>query len=250
MSSQLYAESYESCSCRSVHAAKGTTPTPSDHPSRTTPDDEFEMNVDVITEEQDHWTAKRRVCRFYHSNHGSLQLKCQISQALKRDGYRCMLSGKFDLEFYVNLKKKYNRADYERRRISRAAHAASNAPAESERNSLAADLVKEADKLQKAANRHATALGAFPTNAEVSPTNAVHIFPESINVNHDVEKKVSNGYIYALTRYLYSLRRSLLREYGLQWTDSDTKMSSTATKSTNYPIFLHWMPLSTGVLIG
>jgi hypothetical protein len=75
-----------------------------------------------------------------------------------------MLSGKFDPAPYRNLEKKYNKADYERRRISRAADAASNAPAESEWNSRAADLTKEADKLRKAANRYATALATFPTN--------------------------------------------------------------------------------------
>ena len=39
-----------------------------------------------------------------------------------------MLSGKFDINFYRNLEKQYNEADCERRRISRAADAASNAP--------------------------------------------------------------------------------------------------------------------------
>jgi hypothetical protein len=60
----------ESYSRHSVRAAKGPTPAPSKHPSRTTPDD-VDMNVDVMAEaRQDHRTAKRQVYRF-HSNHGS-----------------------------------------------------------------------------------------------------------------------------------------------------------------------------------
>jgi len=136
------------------------------------------MNIDVITgAPQDHRTAKRR--------------------ALKRDGSRCMLSGKFDLAFHSNLEKKYNEANYEHHRISRAVDAASNAPAGPERNSRAADLAKEVDKQRKAANRYATALAKFPTNPQLSPTDASHIFPESINTNIDVENKVTNGSIYA-----------------------------------------------------
>jgi hypothetical protein len=108
-----------------------------------------------------------------------------------------MLSGKFDLAFHSNLEKKHNEADYERRRISRAADAASNAPPGSERNSRAANLAKEVDRLRKSTNRYATALAIFPTNPQLSPTNASHIFAESINANIDVENKVSNRSIYA-----------------------------------------------------
>jgi hypothetical protein len=194
VSSEFHAD-YESYSRRSVRAAKGPTPAPSNHPSRTTPDEELDMNIDIITRApQDHRTAKRQVCRFY-SNRGSLWLKSQLAQALKRDGSRCMLSGKFDLAFHTNLEKKYNQADYEHRRISRAADAASDAPDGSEWKLRAADLAKEADNRRKAADRYATALARFPTNPQLSPTNASHIFPESINANLDVENKVSNGSI-------------------------------------------------------
>ena len=89
----------------------------------------------------------------------------------------------------------------------------------SEWNSQAADLAEEADKLRTAANRYATALTTFPTNPQLSPTIASHIFPESIDVNLNVKNKMSIGSIYAsslvLTRCLSSLRRSMLREYGL-----------------------------------
>jgi hypothetical protein len=40
-----------------------TTPSPSEHPSRTAPGDELDTNVDVIAEApQDHRSAKRQVC--------------------------------------------------------------------------------------------------------------------------------------------------------------------------------------------
>jgi len=79
-----------------VKQNKGRTPAPSYHPSR----DSFEMHrkffIDAITEPpRDHSTAKQAVSpvatsRVYVSYHDFLQ-------ALRRDNYRCMVTGWVDI---------------------------------------------------------------------------------------------------------------------------------------------------------
>jgi hypothetical protein len=124
-----------------------------------------------------------------------------------------MLSGKFDLVFHNELERKCNEANYELHRISKAADAASNTPAGSERNSQAADLAKKVNKLRTAANRSAAALAQFP-NPRLSLTNASYIFPESINTNLDDENKVSNVSTY-ISSYLLLMFSQMVYAAGI-----------------------------------
>ena len=78
-----------------VKQNKGRTPAPSYHPSRDSVELHRKFFIDAITEPpRDHSTAKQAVSplatsRVYVSNHDFLQ-------ALRRDNYRCMVTGCVD----------------------------------------------------------------------------------------------------------------------------------------------------------
>jgi hypothetical protein len=76
----------------------GRTPVHSDHPSRPSFDRDWANNLTEVREAPvDHSDAKRKVCTLvaaYNQSETS-------SKALVRDNYRCMLSGKVDLNSAV-----------------------------------------------------------------------------------------------------------------------------------------------------
>lgn len=104
-----------------------------------------------------------------------IQVECAFSQALKRDGYKCVLSGKVDVTIWSEHKEIENAAFT----FTRGRNAAAAAPSDSELANKAAKLDKELTKLNTAAQRSATFLQSFPDQPTV--TDAAHIFPEPTN---------------------------------------------------------------------
>jgi hypothetical protein len=102
---------------------------------------------------------------------------CTLSQALKRDGYRCILSGKMDSTVWSTLEGKVEAAEMaflDARDVENAPVANPSDPTLRER---AAQRAKEYTKLKKASDRAAAILA---TNLDPPvATNAAHIFAES-----------------------------------------------------------------------
>lgn len=91
-----------------------------------------------------------------------LQAERAVSQALKRDGYRCMLSGKLDTSSKSVLEEKISAADLASLDAQDAAVAAAAAPSDSQLAQKATELAKECRRLDVAAQRAATILANFP----------------------------------------------------------------------------------------
>ena len=83
----------------SVKANKGRTPVASRHPSRPTFDNHKEWLQPLLMEApQDHQSAKNKVGP-HHDLGISLQIQLLV-QALVRDGFRCVISGKYEATSY------------------------------------------------------------------------------------------------------------------------------------------------------
>ena len=113
-----------------------------------------------------------------------------FSQALKRNGYRCMLSGKLDTNAKFVLQSQIDTAALVSLDARDTAIDAAAAPLNSQLEQEAAELAEECTKLSAAA-QHATAiLATFPSLPTLCETNAAHIFLESTNTDLDNDKKV------------------------------------------------------------
>jgi hypothetical protein len=174
----------------SVRSEKGPTPIPSEHPSRDSFDDERDMNSDVIMEaHSDHRTAKKRVGPPL-SLHLS-RVNRTLYQALKRDGNRCMLSGKLDVTFRMRLLQQINEIKMATKSAHDAEEAAAAAPLDSSLAKKAAKLAQNLFTVRTAAQRATSILADSPGPSV--PTNAAHIFSESTNSNLSDEDKVRNA---------------------------------------------------------
>ena len=111
-------------------------------------------------------------------------------QALERDGYRCMLSGKLDATIKGQLQDKIQAATIASRAADHAAAAAAAHPAMSELAENAARYAKEARKLNVTARHATTTLASFPNAPTMCVTNAAHIFSEANNTDLGNDKKV------------------------------------------------------------
>ena len=111
-------------------------------------------------------------------------------QALERDGYRCMLSGKLDATIKGQLQRKIQAATIASRAADHAAAAAADNPATSELAENAARLAKEARKLNLTAQNATNTLASFPNAPTMCVTNAAHIFSEANNTDLGNDKKV------------------------------------------------------------
>ncbi|KIM79419.1 hypothetical protein PILCRDRAFT_823348 [Piloderma croceum F 1598] len=169
---------------RSFRSAKGPTPAPSEHPSRPSFDDERDMNSDVIAAaQQDHRTSKK--------------------QALRRDGYRCMLSGKVDSASVLELRSTINAATVASLDAHDAAMAAAASPSDSKLAEKAADLAKESTALDAVAERADTILANLPNPPTLCVTNAAHIFSESTNTDlgNDTKKDYASSFWAVMERF-------------------------------------------------
>jgi hypothetical protein len=115
------------------------------------------------------------------------KLKVQY-QALRRDGYRCMLSGKLDTTSKLELQRKVNAAVIASLDAQDAAKAAAAAPSDSQLAQKAAELAKEFTAVSDTARRASAILANFPTPRKLCETNAAHIFPES-TINTDLSNE-------------------------------------------------------------
>jgi hypothetical protein len=96
-------------------------------------------------------------------------------QALERDGYRCMLSGKLDATVKSDLLRKIEQATIASRAADHAEAAAAANPAKSQLAENVAKLAKEATKLNATAQR-----ASFPKAPTMCVTNAAQFFPRQI----------------------------------------------------------------------
>jgi hypothetical protein len=147
------------------------------------------MNSDIITEApQDHRTAKKQVSPLNWPGYSSQSH--YYLQALMRDGYKCMLSGKTDASYCIYLQGLVGSAAIAKRDLDDAkavAAASGSAP-----DSALARRVREcADAFHKS---HHNAQAANEILGEIHDppitTQAVHIFSESTNKNLSDESKV------------------------------------------------------------
>ena len=113
-----------------------------------------------------------------------------FSQALKRDGYRCMLSGKLDTTARSDLQSQIDRAALVSLDARDAAVDAAAAPLNSQLEQEAAELAEKCTKLSAAAQRATAILATFPNTPTLCVIKAAHIFPESTNTDLGNDKKV------------------------------------------------------------
>lgn len=109
-------------------------------------------------------------------------------QALKRDGYRCMLSGKLDATTQLELLGKIEAAALAATEARDAAADSTAAPSDSGLANRAATLAKQSAKLDTAAQQAGTFLASFQDPTVV--TNAAHIFSESTDADVGKDAKV------------------------------------------------------------
>jgi hypothetical protein len=181
------------------------------------------MNSDVITEApQDHRTAKQQVNPLRSLD--VYTAECAVLQALKRDGYQCMLSGKLDTTSKSELQGKINAAALASLDAQDAVMAAAANPSDSQLARKAAELAKESTKLDAAAQRAAAILANLPNPRTLCVTNAAHIFSESTNTDLGSDRKVSCSVglqiVFLIRHFLFS-RRTMLLVYGPSWNGSD-----------------------------
>jgi hypothetical protein len=117
-------------------------------------------------------------------------LKHALPQALKRDGYRCMISGKLDSATIAKLEGTNREASNAALDAREAAEAASADPSDPHLAQKAAESAKTLTKLNARAKRANAILSEFPASALMCPTNAAHIFPESTNRDLSKDTKV------------------------------------------------------------
>jgi hypothetical protein len=169
---------------------------PLERPSRPS----FDTNSDVITEApQDYHTAKNQVNEVHRLM--ITQIERALSQALKRDGYKCVLSGKLDATIFSDHKKRIDRAAIASTRARNAATAVAAAPSDSELANKAATFDKELCEFNTAAQCSAAFLYGFPDPPIV--TDAAHIFPESTNKDLGNHKKVRSFRLYVPSLICY-----------------------------------------------
>lgn len=86
-----------------VRASKGRIPTPSNHASRPSFDTMADMISDTLAvAPQSHSTAKKNVGRVFFFQESSL---IRTDQALIRDGYRCVVTGKYDTRSVLEIRE-------------------------------------------------------------------------------------------------------------------------------------------------
>jgi hypothetical protein len=164
------------------------TTTPLEHPSTPSFDNEWDMNGDVISEApQDHCTAQQQANPEHRLNVSTVE--CAFLQALKRDGYRCMLSGKVDTIYKIAFKKQIATADIAFHDASDAANKAAAAPSNFQLQQEADQLAREYNELNSTAQCAAATLAKFP-NTSLCITNTAHIFPESADTDLGNDKNV------------------------------------------------------------
>jgi hypothetical protein len=89
----------------SVKKFKGRTPAPSDHPSRPSFDkDKKDIQAMIREAPKSHVEAKEQVSSSYFNYHSTNSSGCHVRiQALERDGFRCVVTGKYDLKASMNI---------------------------------------------------------------------------------------------------------------------------------------------------
>jgi hypothetical protein len=118
-------------------------------------------------------------------------------QALKRDGYRCRLSGRLDANTQLELLGNIDAAALAATEARDAAADSTAAPSDFGLAERAATLAKKSAKLDAAAKQAATFLASFQDPTVV--TNAVHIFSESTNADVGKDAKVRrSGELYVV----------------------------------------------------
>ena len=109
-------------------------------------------------------------------------------QALKRDGYRCMLSGRLDANTQLELLGNIDAAALAATEARDAAADSTAAPSDSGLAKRAATLAKKSAKLDAISTQAATFLASFQDPMVV--TNAAHIFSETTNADVGKDAKV------------------------------------------------------------